>query len=178
MNDDPNNDPAPEEAAFNTASAGLEFDKTALLPYSPARERAAQAMGVKAPAWNEEEFEMVRTGKQLYPGALRDATIFVWLCSIPTAGEQQEENIAEQAAAKREGRKPVFKTGWTVQRADRNPDEAYEEACRFGDERGILPGSKKFLEAYQLVRDKALAILESRFTIEGGGGGGEESPNA
>lgn len=177
MNDDPEKQP-PEEVAFNAASAGLQFDKeTPLLPFSPARERAFQAMGGIMPAWNEEQFEMIRTGKQLYPGALRDTTIFVWLCSIPTNDEQDTAFSNERARAKQEGRKPEMKIVRTVQWADRNPDEAYEEACKFGDARGNVLGSKKFLNAYIVMRDKGLQILESRFTIEGGEGGGDEAPN-
>ncbi len=173
------NDPqdiAPEDKSFSTASAGLEFDKQPLYPFSPARERAAQAMGMKAPAWKPEDFALIQGGST-YPGALRDATVFVWLCSIPAASEQEAENTAERAAAKRENRKPAFKQGWTVQRADRNPDEAYEEACRFCDEQGIVLGSKKFLDAFQMVVEKGLQIIESRFTIEGGDGGGDEPGN-
>jgi hypothetical protein len=168
-------DHAPEEAAFNHASAGLEFDKAPLLPFSPARERAAQAMGMKAPAWKQEEFALIQ-GNGIYPGALRDATIFVWLCSIPTAVEQETTNMVERTLAKAQGRKPEFKSGWTVQRADRNPDEAYEEACRFCDEKGLVLGSSKFLDAYRMVVAKGLEILNSRFDIQGGEGG-DESPN-
>jgi len=179
MNDDPNTPEAPEEVAFNAASAGLQLDQeTPLLPFSPARERAFQAMGGKMPAWNEEEFEMIRTGKQLYPGALRDTTIFMWLCSIPTNDEQEAAFATERAKAKQEGRKPDMEMVRTVQWADRNPDEAYEEACKFGDAQGIVIGSKKFLNAYIVMRDKGLQILESRFTIEGGEGSGDEPGNA
>ncbi len=178
MNEDPNTQEAPEEVAHNAAAAGLQLDKeTPLLPFSPARERAFQAMGGKMPGWSEEEMEMMRAGK-LYPGALRDTTVFVWLCSIPTNDEQETAFAQERVRAKQEGRKPDMKMVKTVQWADRNPDEAYEEACKFGDAQGIAIGSKRFLNAYIVMRDKGLQILESRFSIEGGEGGGDEPKNA
>ena len=149
MPDEHDQSPAPEEAAFHTATAGLQLDKeTPLLPFSPARERAFQAMGGKMPAWKPEDFALIQNGG-IYPGALRDATVFVWLCSIPTNSEQEAANTLERTQAKAEGRKPVFKNEWTVQRADRNPDEAYEVACQFGDDHGLVLGSSKFLEAYR-----------------------------
>jgi len=168
-------DHAPEEEAFHNASKGAELDGAPLMPFSPARERAAQAMGMKMPGWKPDEFAAIQSGA-MYPGALRDSTIFAWLCSIPTASDQEAENMAERAAAKRDARKPVFQNGWTVQRADRNPDDAYEEACRFCDEKGIVLGSNKLVEAYGLMVSKGLEILSSRFTIEGGESGGDESP--
>ncbi len=177
MNEDPNTqETAPEETSFGKASAGIEIGKESLFPYSPARERAAQAMGVKFPMWTAEEMKVIQ-GRGYYQGSLRDVTIFVWICSILTASEQEEANKAERAEAKAAGRKPVFKDVWTVQRADRNPDEAYEEACRFCEEKGIVWASAKFVDAYWKVVEKGLDMLNSRFSVEGGDTTADEPGN-
>lgn len=169
-------DRAPEDKAFNHASAGLQFDGTPLAAYCPARERAAQAMGMRAPLWKPDDIATIQKGG-VYTGAMRDVTVFLWLCSIPTAGEQQDENTRERATAKAEGRKPVFKNTWTVQAADRSPEEAYDEACKFCEERGVLMGSNKFMDAYAMLVKKGMEILDSRFNIEGGSSGEGDSPN-
>ena len=123
---------------------------------TPARERAAQAMGMKAPAWKPEELELIRTGAGMYAGALKDATIYIWLCSIQTNAEIEAARIEEIKLAKQQSRPVNLSTpGWTVQRADRSPELAYEAACAFGDEQGITLGSPKFITAYEMMVSKS-----------------------
>jgi hypothetical protein len=167
----------PEEQAFNSATAGSQLGDKPLAAFTPARERAAQAMGMKMPSWSGEDIDAIRAGKP-YPGALRDAIIFTWLRSIPNQNELDAENAAERVRAKAERRSPAFSAGWTVQGAERSPGPAYEAACVFADEQGIALGSSKFADALALVIEKGLDILNSRFDITGGEGGEGESGNA
>jgi hypothetical protein len=167
------NDPAeiaPEEKAFAVAVNGQAFDNSTLFPFSPARQRAAQAMGMKAPMFDAEDFAAMGAAKP-YAGALRDTTIYLWLCSIRNASEQEDED----RAARKRGERPA--PAWTVQRAARSPIEAYDEAEKWCDEKGVALGSPAFRSGYESLCEKMTAILESMFQIKGGESGGDEAGN-
>jgi hypothetical protein len=84
----------PEQVTVETAfleSHNHEFDGVKLQPYSPMRIVAAQAMGLhhgRVDLAGMEQFERV----SIYPGAVRDVCIILWLCSI------EDELQIDQAA--------------------------------------------------------------------------------
>ncbi len=122
------------ETAYNEAKAGFELGDISLYPYSFARKAAADAMGIR---WGyvPEDDPMIKTGK--YSGALGDAVKVLWLCTIPNASEQ----TAEQVRAKE----------WSVQRAERKPEEAYAVAQQWAEGIGIASNdSEEFVKAYNV----------------------------
>lgn len=131
---DPTSDhrsPTAEDAAYapddSAETAFTESDNHALgdlelQPYNPIRIVAAQAMGLRHPNIGEEAMEQFKT-TGVYPGALSDTLIVLYLCTLGTAAE--------------------------VRRCGRKPDEAYEKAIAWGAERGIINmRSETFWQAY------------------------------
>jgi hypothetical protein len=114
---------SPTEAAF-IDSENHEFDGIRLQPYSPMRLVAAQAMGLhhgRVDAAGMEQWSRV----SVYPGAVRDVCIVLWLCSI------KDEVQIDQAA--------------------RAPIHAAMLAVKWGTDHGLLSvTSKKFESAYEL----------------------------
>ena len=94
-------------------------------------------------------------------------------------GEQDEANRKERAEAKAQGRKPEFVNGWTVQKAERSPEDAYEVAATFCEEElKLLNGKTEYIEAFQQMVSKGFDILNSRFAVEGGEAGEGDAGNA
>ncbi len=128
--------PDEAEAAFvnsdNHALGELE-----LQPYTPSRVVAAQRMGMVYPSIGDDAMEQFRkTG--LYPGALQDVLILLWLLSL--ADEKE------------------------VLRALRRPDESLIKAIQWGADRGITKaGGDKFWAAY----DKFIQVVSEANASEG-----------
>ena len=112
---------------FVTALQGEHFADIALSPWTPARIVAAQCMGMLYPYIGDDGYEAIeRTG--VYPGALRDVIIFLWL--------RQQKDPA-------------------VLRAQRKPGEAWALATTWAATAGLIDlTGKAFKEAYQLFADK------------------------
>jgi len=113
----------PVEVAF-IQSQNLEFDGVKLQAYSPMRVVAAQAMGLhhgRVDSAGMEQFERVA----VYPGAVRDVCVVLWLCSI------QDDREIDMAA--------------------RAPVHAAKLAIEWGTSHGIInPSSDKFSDAFAL----------------------------
>ena len=77
MSDRVHEEVTPEESAF-TGSDNHALGELELQPYTPSRIVAAQSLGLKYPLIPDEEREQFdKTG--IYPGALRDTIIVLWL---------------------------------------------------------------------------------------------------
>src|SRR6266851_1168076 len=90
--------PDPQEKAF-LESENHEFDGVKLEPYSPMRLVAAQAMGLhhgRVDAAGMEQFNRI----SVYPGAVRDVCIVLWLLSIKNELEIDQAARAPIHAAK------------------------------------------------------------------------------
>ena len=87
------------ETAFITSSKRVLGDiSLPLKPYSASREVAAQAMGLHyayVDATGQERFRRTK----LYPGALRDVAILMWLCAAATDDEIDSAGIEGRPAA-------------------------------------------------------------------------------
>jgi len=112
----------------------------AVRPYTPARLVAAQAMGMHFGFIDDAGAERFRQTK-LYPGAIRDIAIFMWLCVVATDEETDGAGIAPSAA----GRKAV----------------------KWAESVGLLDtGSEKFWDAYKTFFDVMDEIAASRTKAE------------
>lgn len=156
----------PESEAYAKAKAGFELFGNPLAKYSLSRKAAADSMGLRY-GYVPEDDPMIGTGK--YSGALRDTIIALWLCSIPNASEQ----TAEQIRAKE----------WSVQRADRKPEDAYQAAQEWAEANGIDDtAGERFIEAYGVFLSIMSGEGKSRFAVTTTGAGPTheetESPNA
>ena len=121
-------EPDDAEAAF-TQSDTHTFGDVELQPYTPQRAVAAQAIGLRHPNIGEDGMEQFqKTG--VYPGALSDVCILLYLCSLVKPEE--------------------------VRRAMRKPDESLDAAISWGAQHGITnTSSDTFWKAY----DKFIAII-------------------
>ncbi len=118
----------PEQVTVDSAfleSNNHEFDDVKLEPYSPMRIVAAQAMGMhhgRVDPAGMEQFERV----SIYPGAVRDVCIVLWLCSI------KDELQIDQAA--------------------RAPVHAAKLAVEWGTAHGLIDDTTdKFSDAFALM---------------------------
>jgi hypothetical protein len=127
--------PKQPEASFIKAMMGTDFAGETLKPWTPERKIAAQSMGMLYPLIGDEGVEqMERTG--VYPGALKDTIIFVWLCT-------QKESV--------------------VRRAFRKPIEAMEDAIAWASSRGLIDiDAPEFEEAYLLFSQKMEEEMKAR----------------
>lgn len=119
------------QSGARTLNAGVEIQ-----PYSPSRVVAAQAMGLKYPNIGPDSLEAFnKTG--IYPGALQDVLIVLWLCSIADDKE--------------------------VTRALRAPDDALSKAIAWGATQGIIDTkSDAWWAAYNVFIDIMVEINASR----------------
>ena len=141
MSDDELNDQYAEEiekasAAFSGSEDQLEGLE--LHPYSPDRAWAAQAMGLKYGFVDEAGVDEVkRTG--VYPGALRDVGIVLWLRSLTSETE--------------------------IDKAARSPVAAAVSAAKWAQGIGIADTrSDKFFAAYNIFMDTMTAVAEAQTT--------------
>jgi len=154
-----------EDVAFVGSKAGFELFGTPLKPYSPSRKVAAQSMGMLYPYIGEDAAaQFASTG--VYPGALKDCIILLWLCSIEDAKDQTKDNIRSGA--------------WNPSRALHKPHEALETAMAWAGELEICNiGGTRFGEAFKVFIEIATAVEASKFSIavEGATQGGDAGPN-
>jgi hypothetical protein len=147
----------PEKAFVN--SDAHSFNGTELQPYTPSRIVAAQAMGLRYPNIGEEALEQFnRTG--IYPSALLDTLIVLWLCTL------DEPHPNGPGAAQ-------------VRRAMRRPDESIEKAIAWGADHGITDQrSENFRQAYDEFAAIVVEVQNSRSlpTEEHGAASGPEGP--
>jgi hypothetical protein len=131
----------PEKAFVN--SDAHAFNGTELQPYTPSRIVAAQAMGLRYPNIGEEALEQFnRTG--VYPGALQDTLIVLWLCTLA------EPHKDGPGAAQ-------------VRRAMRRPDESIEKAIAWGADHGVTDQrSENFRNAYDEFAAIVVEVKNSR----------------
>ena len=131
------------QAAIDDAfiKSGLhEFNGFKLQPWSPARIVAAQAMGLHYGSVDEAGRERFKTDK-IYPGAQRDMTIVLWLCSLKTE---------EEADA-----------------AGRAPNPAMTKAYKFASEHGLLDSvNDTFWKGFIVFLDIMNEVSMSRVKAE------------
>src|SRR5882757_5630468 len=127
--------PDESEAGFVNSDSHA-FGEIELQSYSPSGVVAAQAMGMRYPNIGDEALEQFnRTG--VYPSALLDTLIVLWLCTL----KKPEE----------------------VRRAMRRPDESVEKAIAWGAERGVInQRSKEFWSAYDKFIEIVTEVQNSR----------------
>lgn len=108
------------DQAFRDARAGFQLGDIELFPHSTQRRFAADRMGL---TWGSipRDDPLLRSGR--YSGALRDVVIVLWLGTIPRKAELTSEQRSANA--------------WTVERADRMPDDAYAVAQEWAESVGI-----------------------------------------
>lgn len=171
---DENEQQSPEEKAFQDVAIGYEFKGHPLYAWAGSREIAAQAMGMKAPAFNDTDRAAIGEG-HIYPGGLRDAIICLWICSTPNASELAREETEER---KREKPRQQYRKEWTVQRAGNNPAAAYDEAEKWATAQGITgTASEAFAEAYKTMFAILTGVSVSQFEVKvEGGESGDAQP--
>lgn len=117
-------------------SENHQFNGAELQPWTPSRLVAAQSIGLRYPNISDEDREQFRqTG--IYPGALKDIAIVLWICTLVKPEE--------------------------IRRAGRQPDDSYEQAVKWADGLGITNlKSECFWKAY----DRFIKIVsEERVSI-------------
>jgi len=119
--------------SFVASVQGEAWNETELEPWNPPRQIAAQSMGMLYPFIGDDGMEMLaRTG--VYPGALRDVIIFLWL------------RLQKPAA---------------VLKAQRKPSEAWGLAERWSEEAGMIDlTGAAFRTGYELFSGKMAAMRE------------------
>ena len=143
-----NDDITPEEKAFIEAKRGFELFGTPLAPYTASRKVAAQTMGMQWPFIGEAALAQLQT-TNMYPGALRDAAIVLWLCTLPDASTALARGV------------------WTPSRALSKPDEARDAALEWADKEGVTDSSgAKFGEAFQVFFGVVTGADAGAFRIE------------
>jgi hypothetical protein len=127
-----------DKAFINSENHSLNGEK--LQPYSPARIIAAQAMGLRYGYVDKAGLEFFKKHK-IYPGALRDVVVVLWLCSL-----SDEDDIDE---------------------ASREPKGAIKTATKWAADRGIVDAnSDKFWDSYALFMQIIGEIDDSRVSAE------------
>lgn len=140
--------PTTPSEAYQQALAGADFLGRELLPWSPARSVAANAMGLGYPL-PPDAVEQLRT-RGFYAGAMRDLIIHAWIRTVPNASEQTPEQIKARE--------------WTVQRATRTPHEAWEAALAWGEVHGLTDlDSEASAQAYRLMLSTLIGVALSEF---------------
>jgi|APGre2960657404_1045060.scaffolds.fasta_scaffold40180_3 hypothetical protein len=150
----------PEESSFINAKRGFELFGTPLAPYTASRKVAAQTMGMQWPFIGEAALAQLQA-TNMYPGAIRDTAILLWLCTLPDASTALARGV------------------WTPSRALSKPDEARDAALEWADKCGITDSSgPKFGEAFQVFFGIVTGVDAAQFRIEvektGGGESGDE----
>ncbi len=117
-----------------------------LQPYSPSRIVAAQAMGLKYPNVPKGFEQYSQNGT--YPGLLRDVIVVLGVCTMHDAA---------------------------VEKAQLDPDEAYQNAQKWAHSKGILSmGSKAFLEAKGMFEKIMVEIYNSQSEPENRSGADDD----
>lgn len=154
------------ERAFVSAKAGFELFGESLRKYSPSRKVAAQSMGLIYPYIGDDAAaQMEATG--IYPGALKDTIICLWLCTLQDASDQDKAEIRAGA--------------WNPSRVLHKPREALDAAMQWAADLEICDaGSERFGEAFKTFISIATAVEASKFQIVVEGvshHGGDDGPN-
>jgi len=137
-----------EETAFINAKRGFELFGAPLNAYSVSKKVAAQAMGMAWPFIGEAALATLQA-TNLYPGALRDTVILLWLCTLPDASTALARGV------------------WTPSRALGKPDDARDAALEWADKSGITDtASEKFAEAFQVFFAIVSGVDAASFRIE------------
>jgi hypothetical protein len=89
----------PAEEAF-TQSDAHELGDLELQPYTPDRAVAAQAMFLRYGFVDEAGLEFFKAHK-IYPGAIRDVAVVLWLCSLTSETEIDKASRDPIAAARK-----------------------------------------------------------------------------
>ena len=140
------------DQAFLGAVAGNTLGDEPLRPFSFSRKIAAQCMGCQAPMLSGAAREaMSNTG--LYPGALNDTIIVLWLCTLKDASEITLED---------------FKSGaFSPERAINQPAEAAEKARTWAELKGLGDvASEAFVEAWKKFLSIMFGIDASIFEVQ------------
>lgn len=155
------------EHAFVAAKVGFEVHGIPLNAYSASRKVAAQSLGLLYPYIGDAGADAIeKTG--VYPGALMDTIIVLWLCSLPNP---QDLSVEE------------FRSGaWTPTRAMAKQEASKEVMMEWAEKLGILDVQcEKFLAAYQVFIAILSGVSASEFNVkvEGARSGPQEaeSPN-
>lgn len=114
-----------------------------LFPLTFSREAALNAMGIQYGYVPPEKLKKIE-GIFRYDGDLGDTIKTLWMCSIPNKSE-----IMVPSNAAPQERRDIL-SAWSVQRAEKMPDEAYERAQEWAQETlGIKDDKgKEFVDAY------------------------------
>lgn len=151
-----------EETAFINAKRGFELFGSPLSSYSASRKVAAQAMGMQWPFIGEAAMAQLQA-TNMYPGALRDTALVLWLCTLPDSNTALARGI------------------WTPSRALGKPEEARDAALEWAEKCGITDtSSEKFAEAFQVFFAIVTGVDAATFKIEVekvGGESGDASGN-
>lgn len=140
------------EKSFIEAKRGFELFSADLKPYSASRKVAAQAMGMRWPFIGEDALAQFQA-TNMYPGAIRDCIIVLWLCSIQDPSEQSLEAVKAKE--------------WNPSRALSKPDDARTVALEWADKAGITdPTGPKFAEAFQVFFAIVSGVDAASFTLE------------
>lgn len=113
-----------------------------LYPYSFSRKAATNAMGLRY-GYVPAEAVIKTEGLFRYNGDFGDTIKFLWILTRPNASE-----VAIPKSASMEERRELMSV-WTVQRAEKMPDEAYCAAQEWAQSIGIKDDkSEEFYAAY------------------------------
>jgi hypothetical protein len=150
MTEDADNPPHDTDA-FLKAKQPLELFGEPLRAYSASRKVAAQTMGLLYPYVGDAGAErMQRTG--VYPGALKDVIIVLWLCSIQDASEQSRDQV-------RAGE-------WNPSKALQKPEAAVDVAVEWASEKGLADiDSKEWTEAFAAFISIVQPVADSEFNV-------------
>lgn len=143
------------------AKSGNEIFGIELRTYSASRKVAAQSMGLMFPVVGQEGMDqMKRTG--LYPGALKDTVIILWLCSLKDHSDLTPEET---------------KAGiWTPSRALHSPATALEVAMAWADGFAFLDGDR-FETAMVKMMETVRPAQDAEFSAKKDQGTPDESGN-
>lgn len=140
----------PAEEAF-TKSDVHALNDLELQPYTPDRAWAAQAMGLRYGFVDDAGVEFFREHR-IYPGALRDVALVLWLCSLDDEVE--------------------------IDKASRNPVAAARKAATWAHERKLdNQRGDEFWKAYAVFM-KIMAEVDASVSVPEPSGNGTSSPNA
>lgn len=140
------------DQAFAEAKAGFVLGDIELFQNSTKRVFAADRMGI---VWGTIDRTDPRIAIGQYSGAMRDIAIVLWLCVTPCRSQLTKE---ERAAAT-----------WTVERAEREPEAAYEAAQDWLVSIGVKDnGTPEFNAAFDVMRRIKRGEALSRFRVTTG----------
>lgn len=151
------------ETAQETAFTRTHFELfgAPLRKYSASRKVAAQAMGMQWPFIGDAALAQMQA-TNMYPGALRDAAIVCWLCTLADASDLSAADVKSRA--------------WNPSRALDKPGEARGAALEWAEQNGVTDTSgAKFAEAFQVFFAIVTGVDASTFRIEVEKTGGESA---